>query len=85
LIFPSNYESFAARATISQPQYRAMAISHLIRHTFITLIFSYLAFSPAIAQSRKEERAFQEAERYYETGIRQSDPLQKQRYTTYAI
>ena len=62
-----------------------MVISHSIRHTFITLIFSYFAFSPAIAQSRKEERAFQEAERYYEAGIRQSDNLQKQRYTTYAI
>lgn len=62
-----------------------MVIPHSIRHTFITLIFSYFAFSPAIAQSRKEERAFQEAEQYYEAGIRQSDNLQKQRYITYAI
>ena len=62
-----------------------MAISQSIRHTFITLIFSYFALFPAIAQSRKEERAFQEAVRYYEAGIRQSDNLQKQRYTSYAI
>ena len=62
-----------------------MSISQSIRHTFITLIFSYFSLFPAIAQSRKEERAFQEAVRYYEAGIRQSDNLQKQRYTSYAI
>ena len=62
-----------------------MAISLSIRHIFITLILNYFVLSPAIAQSRKEQRAFQEAKQYYEAGIRQFDNLQKQRYLDYAI
>lgn len=62
-----------------------MAIPHPIRQTFVALIFSLFLFSPAIAQITEEERAFQEAERYYAAGMRQSDNLQKGRYMTYVI
>ncbi|MDB4438212.1 tetratricopeptide repeat protein [bacterium] len=62
-----------------------MAFPHPIRQAVAALILSLLSLSPAVAQGTGEEQAFQEAERYYAAGMRQSDNLQKGRYMTYVI
>ncbi|MDB4393542.1 hypothetical protein N9Z74_01165, partial [bacterium] len=56
-----------------------------MRLSFVALILCLLLLPPAMAQNTEEERAFQEAERYYAAGMRQSDNLQIGRYMTYVI
>lgn len=62
-----------------------MAIPHPMQLSFVALILCLFLLQPAMAQNTEEERAFQEVERYYAAGMRQSDNLQKGRYMTYVI
>lgn len=60
--------------------------SHPSLRRFVTvLIFGCLSFFPANAQETAEELAFNEAERFYAAGNRQTDRYEKGRYMNHVI
>ncbi len=62
----------------------------MFRHSILqrltsVLIFGFLITSPLQAEETAEQRAFKEAERYYASGIAQTDRYEKGRYMNYVI
>jgi tetratricopeptide (TPR) repeat protein len=56
-----------------------------LRRFVIVLIFGWLSVFPATAQESAEELAFNEAERFYAAGNRQTDQYEKGRYMNHVI